>query len=57
METHGGYGALWLRCYRDFPDGVVDRFHMVVREIVGKRLTWNQLTGKEQPSESNACQE
>jgi len=23
-----------------------DRFNMVVREIVGKRLTWDQLTGK-----------
>jgi transposase-like protein len=23
-----------------------DRFHIVVREIVGKRLTWDQLTGK-----------
>jgi hypothetical protein len=24
-----------------------DRFNIVVREIVGKRLTWDQLTGKE----------
>jgi hypothetical protein len=23
-----------------------DRFDRVVRQIVGKRLTWNQLTGK-----------
>jgi hypothetical protein len=23
-----------------------DRFNIVVREIVGKRLTWDQLTGK-----------
>jgi hypothetical protein len=23
-----------------------DRSNIVVREIVGKRLTWNQLTGK-----------
>jgi hypothetical protein len=30
---------------RKMNDG--DRFNMVVREIVGKRLTWNQLTGKE----------
>jgi transposase-like protein len=25
-----------------------DRFNIVVREIVGKRITWNQLTGKAQ---------
>jgi len=24
-----------------------DRFNIVVREIVGKRLTWDRLTGKE----------
>jgi hypothetical protein len=29
---------------RKMNDG--DRFDIVVREIVGKRLTWNQLTGK-----------
>lgn len=23
METHGGYGRLWLECYRDVVDGVV----------------------------------
>jgi hypothetical protein len=26
-----------------------DRFNIVVREIVGKRLTWDQLTGKTCP--------
>jgi transposase-like protein len=30
---------------RKMNDG--DRFNIVVREIVGKRLTWDQLTGKE----------
>jgi hypothetical protein len=25
---------------------MANRFNMVVREIVGKRLTWDQLTGK-----------
>ena len=30
-----------------------DRFHMVVREIVGKRLTWDQLTGK--VADSQTC--
>jgi transposase-like protein len=29
---------------RKMNDG--DRFNIVVREIVGKRLTWDQLTGK-----------
>jgi hypothetical protein len=33
---------------RKMNDG--DRFHMVVREIVGKRLTWDQLTGKVEPT-------
>ena len=23
METHGGWGAIWRRCYSDIPDGVV----------------------------------
>jgi hypothetical protein len=27
-----------------------DRFNIVVRQIVGKRLTLDQLTGKEEPS-------
>jgi len=31
--------------HRKMNDG--DRFNIVVREIVGKRLTWDQLTGKE----------
>jgi hypothetical protein len=26
-----------------------DRFDIVVRQIVGKRLTWDQLTGKTEP--------
>jgi hypothetical protein len=26
-----------------------DRFNIVVPEIVGKRLTWDQLTGKDEP--------
>jgi transposase-like protein len=28
-----------------------DRFDIAVRQIVGKRLTWNHLTGKERPAE------
>jgi len=31
---------------RKMDDG--DRFDIVVRQIVGKRLTWDQLTGKQQ---------
>jgi hypothetical protein len=27
-----------------------DRFDMAVRQIVDKRLTWDVLTGKEEPS-------
>src|ERR1022692_165696 len=34
---------------RNMNDG--DRFDIVVRQIVGKRLTWDQLTGKELGSE------
>jgi transposase-like protein len=34
--------------HRRMTDG--DRFKIVVREIVGKRLTWDQLTGKEASS-------
>ena len=37
---------------RKMNDG--DRFNIVVREIVGKRLTWDQLTGKESPLQSCA---
>ena len=33
--------------HRKMNDG--DRFNIVVREIVGKRLTWDRLTGKDQP--------
>jgi transposase len=34
-----------FRCNnRKMNDG--DRFNIVVKEIVGKRLTWDQLTGK-----------
>ncbi len=29
-----------------------DRFDLAVRQIVGKRLTWDRLTGKEEPSSS-----
>ena len=36
---------------RKMNDG--DRFNMVVREIVGKRLTWDQLTGK--VADSQTC--
>jgi transposase-like protein len=35
---------------RKMNDG--DRFDMVVRQIVGKRLTWDQLTGKTADSET-----
>lgn len=35
---------------RKMNDG--DRFDIVVRQIVGKRLTWDQLTGKENPDSS-----
>jgi hypothetical protein len=34
---------------RKMNDG--DRFDIVVRQIVGKRLTFDQLTGKTQPQE------
>lgn len=37
--------ALTRYNHRKMNDG--DRFNIVVREIVGKRLTWDQLTGKE----------
>jgi transposase-like protein len=37
---------------RHFTDG--ERFDMAVRRIVGKRLTWDQLTGKECPTEITA---
>jgi transposase-like protein len=37
---------------RHFTDG--QRFDMAVRQIVGKRLTWDQLTGKECPTEITA---
>lgn len=33
---------------RKMNDG--DRFDIVVRQIVGKRLTWDQLTGKAEPA-------
>jgi hypothetical protein len=34
-----------FRCNnRKMTDG--DRFDIVVRQIIGKRLTWDQLTGK-----------
>jgi transposase-like protein len=33
--------------HRKMNDG--ERFDIVVREIVGKRLTWDRLTGKDQP--------
>ena len=35
---------------RKMNDG--DRFNIVVREIFGKRLTWDRLTGKEGATES-----
>jgi hypothetical protein len=38
---------------RKMNDG--DRFNIVVREIVGKRLTWDQLTGKEGAAEPADC--
>ncbi|MGA2373816.1 MAG: IS1595 family transposase [Candidatus Korobacteraceae bacterium] len=39
---------------RDNPINDGDRFDLAVRQIVGKRLTWNQLTGKEiQPTTPN----
>jgi hypothetical protein len=34
--------------HRKMNDG--ERFDIVVRQIVGKRLTWDQLTGKESDS-------
>jgi len=36
---------------RKMNDG--ERFDIMVRQIVGKRITWNQLTGKEM--EPGAC--
>jgi transposase-like protein len=32
-----------------------DRFDLAVRQIVGKRLTWNRLTGKEEPLSSETA--
>ena len=32
---------------KDMNDG--DRFDLAVRQIVGKRLRWDRLTGKEEP--------
>ena len=29
-----------------------ERFDLAVRQIVGKRLTWDRLTGKEEPLSS-----
>ena len=37
---------------KGFNDG--QRFDLAVRQIIGKRLTWNQLTGKEQLADSTA---
>jgi hypothetical protein len=37
---------------RHFTDG--ERFDMAVRQIVGKRLTYDQLTGKAEPPEATA---
>lgn len=31
-----------------------DRFKLAASQIVGKRLTWNQVTGKNQDLETNA---
>jgi transposase-like protein len=40
-----------FRCNnRKMTDG--DRFNVVARQIVGERLTWDQLTGKQQESPS-----
>jgi hypothetical protein len=28
-----------------------DRFDLAIRQVVGKRLTWKELTGKESPTQ------
>jgi hypothetical protein len=33
---------------KDMNDG--DRFDLAIRQVVGKRLTWKELTGKELPT-------
>jgi hypothetical protein len=39
--------------YNNRKMGDADRFDIAVRHIVGKRLTWNQLIGKEIDSASS----
>jgi hypothetical protein len=39
--------------YNNRPMNDGDRFDIVVRQIVGKRLTWDQLTGNVRQSESS----
>jgi len=44
------YGqAFWHNYHKDMDDG--DRFDLAVRQTVGKRLTYAQLTGKTQEGE------
>jgi hypothetical protein len=33
-----------------------DRFDLAIRQAVGKRLTWNELTGKESPTQPQAVE-
>lgn len=41
METHGGYGAIWQRCYSDIADGVVFEKDPDKTRILGiQRPTW-----------------
>ncbi len=41
METHGGYGGIWARCYFGVPDGVVFETDATKVEALAKqRPTW-----------------
>lgn len=41
METHGGYGVIWQRCYSDIADGVVFEKDPDKTRILGiQRPTW-----------------
>ena len=41
METHGGYGHIWQRCYREIPRGVVLEIRPERAEVLARqRPTW-----------------
>jgi len=46
METHGGYGHIWQRCYREIPRGVVLEIRAERAEILARqRPTWAVYQG------------